>query len=85
MKQTDLTRDRKVRVTLAAMLLLFLGLAACLVVAAFAKDSVALLAGLYVPFATGVGMALGLFINGNVKVHQAQVAAGEAPAPGSAP
>jgi uncharacterized membrane protein YphA (DoxX/SURF4 family) len=33
---------------------------------------IGLLAGLYTPYAAAVGGALALFINGNVKVHQAQ-------------
>jgi hypothetical protein len=73
MKLTDFTRERKVRVTLVAILALFLGLLACLVVAATTEAAgIGLLAGLYTPFAAGVGGALALFINGNVKVHQAQ-------------
>jgi hypothetical protein len=70
--KTDLTRDRKVRVTLHAVWSLFLGLVACLGVIAYKHEVGLVLSGLYVPFATGVGAALGLFINGNVKVHQAQ-------------
>jgi predicted histidine transporter YuiF (NhaC family) len=73
MNLADFTRERKVRVTLAAILALFLGLLACLGVAATTEAAgIGLLAGLYTPFAAGVGGALALFINGNVKVHQAQ-------------
>jgi hypothetical protein len=73
----DLTRDRKLKAALAAMLLYFLGLVCCLVTAIWVKDSIGLLVGLYTPFGVGIGGALALFINGNVKVHQAQ--AGSAP------
>lgn len=80
---TDLTRDRKVRVTLHAMHLITLGLCACLLTAIRLHDSVGLLVGLFGPFAAGIGAALGLFVNGNVKVHQAN--AGASPAPGGQP
>ena len=72
MKTTDLTRDRKVRMTLRAMHLLTLGLAMCLLAGVARHDIAALLVGLYAPFGLGIGGALGLFINGNVRVHQAQ-------------
>lgn len=68
---SDLTRDRKVRVTLHVAWLAFFGLVACLFGAKFIEGSVGLVFGLFVPFATGLGTYLGLFINGNVKVHQA--------------
>ncbi len=72
----DLSRDRKVRVTLHAIWALWLGLVGCLVVAVAKHEVGMILTGLYVPFATGVAGALGLFVNGNVKVHQANAAAG---------
>lgn len=85
-RTTDLTRDRKVRVTLQAMHLLTLGLALCLLGAWLVKDSVGLLVGLYAPFGVGIGGALGLFINGNVQVHRANAAApAQSPTPGSTP
>lgn len=73
---TDTTRNRKLIAYFVAVGALVGGLVACLSVAWFGgKDSIGLLAGLYSPFALGVGGALALFVNGNVKVHQAQAAA----------
>lgn len=69
---SDVTRDRKLRATLHAVWALFFGLIACLAVVAYKHEVGLVLSGLYVPFATGIGAALGLFINGNVRVHQAQ-------------
>jgi hypothetical protein len=83
MRPTDSTRDRKVRITLHAMRFMLIGLLTCLAVALVSKEVGLILAGLYVPFATGIGAALGLFINGNVRVHQAQAAAQRPP--GGAP
>jgi site-specific recombinase len=80
MRHTDLTRDRKLRATLRAMTFLLLGLGLCLLAAYWVKESGALLAGIYTTFALGIGGALGLFINGNVKVHQATA---DAPPPGT--
>lgn len=81
-RTTDLTRDRKVRVTLHAMHLLTLGFCAALLTSIKLDDSVGLLVGLYTPFGIGIGSALGLFVNGNVQVHRANAAA-EAPPPAS--
>jgi hypothetical protein len=75
MKTTDQTRDRKVRMTKLAMWLLVLGLALCLVAGVLAREVALLIAGLYTPFAAGVGAALHLFIRGNVQVHEAQASA----------
>lgn len=62
---------RKVRAFNTTVAILFLGMITCLL--ASKNENVGAIAiGVYVPFATGVGAALGLFINGNVKVHQAQ-------------
>jgi hypothetical protein len=82
-RQTDLTRDRKVRVTMHAMHLVTLGLCACLITAIRLHDSVGLLVGLYGPFVAAIGTALGLFVNGNVQVHRAN--AGAPPAPAAPP
>lgn len=85
-RTTDLTRDRKLRATLTALNLITLGLALCLLVAAVSTQAALMLAGLYVPFVTGVGANLHLFIAGNVKVHQAQAAGAEpTPAPAVQP
>lgn len=84
MKTTDLTRDRKLRATLRAMLYLLLGLAGTLVAARFVDGAGALLAGVFTTYALGIGGALGLFINGNVKVHGVNAGA-EPPPPGGSP
>lgn len=75
-------KDRKLRVTRLTMWLLLGGLVGCLVACALVKESAVLIGGLYTSYALGVGSALALFINGNVKVHQAQV---NAPPPGGTP
>jgi hypothetical protein len=80
-RNIDLTRDRKLRATLQALNLITLGLALCLLVAAVSTQAAIMLSGLYVPFVAGVGANLHLFIAGNVKVHEAQATAPDAPAP----
>lgn len=68
----DITRDRKLKAVLAAMILIFLGLFSCLAAGVWRANLGLVLGGLYVSFVGGIGAALALFINGNVKVHQAQ-------------
>jgi hypothetical protein len=68
----EASRERKVRVTLWSNWLLSGGLVACLLAAIYMKDIGLVITGLYVPFAAGIGTNLALFVNGNVKVHQAQ-------------
>jgi hypothetical protein len=80
MKYDD-PKDRKLRMTRLAIWMLGGGLAASLVGGYFIENSLGLIVGLYVPFGTGIGGVLALFINGNVKVHQAQVGAGMTPEP----
>lgn len=70
---------RKVRAFNTTVVILFLGMLACLI-ASKDTDVGGIAIGVYVPFATGVGAALGLFMNANVKVHQAQNA-GSTPEP----
>lgn len=62
-------RNRKLRAAYTAMGALSGGLLACLVTLARVTDSGATVAGLFVTFAGGVGAALALFINGNVRTH----------------
>lgn len=71
---TDLTRDRKLKAAVIAIIALYAGLISCLITASFVKDSIGLLVGLYTPFGLGVTGALGILTAGNVKVHQAQAA-----------
>lgn len=68
----DLTRDRKVKVALVAMLFMFAGLVCSLVTLHYAKDSTAAVVGLYTPFGVGIAAALRFFVDANVKVHEAQ-------------
>lgn len=76
----DLTRDRKVKVAVCAMIALFAGLVSCLATLSFVKDSGAAVGALFTPFGIGIGASLRFFVDANVKVHQATVAQ-----PGGAP
>jgi hypothetical protein len=77
-------RTRKLRATYAAVTILFAGLVACLVTVVKAPAAgVAVVVGLFSPFAVAVSGVMTAFVVGNVKVHQAQA---EPPAkPGGTP
>lgn len=66
----DLTRDRKLKAAMLAMLLVFLGLLACLLALWLAKGSEVAVGSLYTAFAAGTIAGAKLFFDANVKVHQ---------------
>ena len=70
-RPVETERNRKLLATNRAIDRCTFGLAGCLAVACYRPELGLMLAGLLVPYLTAVGANLALFIQGNVKVHQA--------------
>lgn len=76
---SDVTRDRKVRMSRRALWFLFAGLLFCLGASLLRPEAAAALIGIYTPFCGGVAGVLAFFANANARVHEAQAGNGGQP------